>query len=173
MTERFEGKVVVTPYDEEKMRLKERVFVTGGQNVAMDKVVEADSNHVQALNYLAYSLAELNKDLDRAEKLAMRAVQLDPTDAFIKDTLGWVYFQKGQYKKAVDYLEKAHKSLPDVSVIADLGDAYLKLQQIEKAHQTFEKAIGVESDVERKVKIQNKITELRKGVTDRKPASQP
>ncbi len=65
----------------------------------MNKVIDADSEHVQALNYLAYSLAEMKKDLRRAEQLALKAEKLDQTDAFIKDTVGWVYYQKGDYVK--------------------------------------------------------------------------
>jgi tetratricopeptide (TPR) repeat protein len=96
----------------------------------MNKVIDIDADHVQALNYVAYSLAEMKKDLPRAEELALKAVELDKSDAFVKDTLGWVYYQQGQFDKAVEILEKAHKELPDVDIIADhLGDARTKLNQ--------------------------------------------
>jgi tetratricopeptide (TPR) repeat protein len=139
----------------------------------MNKVIEIDSDHIQALNYVAYSLAEMKKDLPRAEELALKAVQLDKSDAFIKDTLGWVYYQKGEFEKAVQILEKAHKELPDVGIIADhLGDAYLKLKKNNKAMQTFQKAFDLENDSAKKKLIENKIVDIKNSENNRKPASE-
>lgn len=151
----------------DRMNDKENMFIH------MNKVIEVDGEHVQALNYLAYSLAEMKQDLSRAEQLALKAEKLDQTDAFIKDTVGWVYYQKGDYVKAVQFLEKAHKELPEVGVIADhLGDAYLKLKQNEKAFQTFQKAFELETDPEKKKIIQEKIVDVKTTETNRKPASE-
>ncbi len=141
--------------------------------IYMNKVIEIDGDHVQALNYVAYSLAEMNKDLVRAEQLAIKAEQLDKADAFIKDTLGWVYYQKGEFYKAVQFLEKAHQQLPDVGIIADhLGDAYLKLKQNNKAYQAFQKAFDLENDPIKKKLIQGKIGDVKHAEEIRKPASQ-
>ncbi len=138
----------------------------------MNEVIEIDEEHVQALNYIAYSLAEMKKDLRRAEQLALKAEKLDQSDAFIKDTVGWVYFQKGDYVKAVQFLERAHKQLPDVGIIAEhLGDAYLKLKQKDKAFQTFQKAFELETDPEKKKMIQEKIVDVKNSESNRKPAS--
>lgn len=140
---------------------------------AMNRVIQLDSEHVQALNYLAYSYAEMGQNLNIAETYALKAHQLDKNDPFIKDTLGWIYYQKGEYRKAVDYLEKAHKEMPEVGIIAEhLGDAYLKLRQNERAHELFEKAIGLETDLEKKEKIKDKISESMKKNSDRLPASE-
>lgn len=139
----------------------------------MNQVIEIDEEHVQALNYIAYSLAEMKKDLRRAEQLALKAEKLDQSDAFIKDTVGWVYFQKGDYVKAVQFLERAHKQLPDVGIIAEhLGDAYLKLKQKDKAFQTFQKAFELETDPEKKKMIQEKIVDVKNSESNRKPASE-
>lgn len=139
----------------------------------MNQVIEIDEEHVQALNYVAYSLAEMKKDLRRAEQLALKAEKLDQSDAFIKDTVGWVYFQKGDYVKAVQFLERAHKQLPDVGIIAEhLGDAYLKLKQKDKAFQTFQKAFELETDPEKKKMIQEKIVDVKNSESNRKPASE-
>lgn len=141
--------------------------------IHMNKVLEIDADHIQALNYVAYSLAEMKEDLSRAESLALRAEQLDKSDAFIKDTIGWVYYQKGEFNKAVQFLEKAHQQLPEVGIIADhLGDAYLKIKQNNKAYQTFQKAFDFESDPEKKKQIQNKIVDVEHIAEQRKPASE-
>lgn len=129
----------------------------------MKKALSLNNEHVQTLNYLAYSLADMKKDLPQAEEMALKAHTLDKQDPFIQDTVGWVYYQKGEYDKAVKYLEKAHQSQPDVGVIADhLGDGYTKLNKAEKAQQLFQKALSSEQDAQKKKQILNKIADLKK-----------
>ena len=45
----------------------------------------------------------------------MRALEVSPDDGFFIDSLGWVYYQKGEYTKAVEQLERAVKSLPSTA----------------------------------------------------------
>ena len=139
----------------------------------MKKALSLNNEHVQALNYLAYSLADMKKDLAQAEEMALKAHSLDKQDPFIQDTVGWVYYQKGEYDKAARYLEKAHQQQPDVGVIAEhLGEVYIKLNKAEKAQQMFQKALSLESDEQKKKQILNKIAELKKSQTNRLPASE-
>ena len=48
----------------------------------MNKVLEQDKDHVQALNYLAYTYAELGKNLEDAGLMANRALELQPGDGY-------------------------------------------------------------------------------------------
>lgn len=141
---------------------------------SMEKVLEIDPEHVQAMNYLAFSLAEMNEQLDRAEKLARNAWEKDKNDGFILDTLGWILFKKGNYKEAVFHLEKAYEIQPSVGIIAEhLGDVYTKIQKFEKAKALFKKANELEDDQARKQDIQTKISKLESDIKNlnRKPAS--
>ena len=47
-----------------------------------------------AANNLAYLYAEANENLDRALILAQTAVEQAPDNPDVRDTLGWVYYQK-------------------------------------------------------------------------------
>ncbi|MCM2353615.1 MAG: tetratricopeptide repeat protein, partial [Pseudobdellovibrio sp.] len=88
------------------------------------------------------------------------------------DTLGWVYFKKGEYAKALTYLEKAHEFAPDVGVIAEhLGDVYLKLKKDDKARNAYLKARKEEKDSARLKALDGKITSLEKTDSQRSPAS--
>jgi len=141
---------------------------------SMEKTLEIDPDHVQAMNYIAFSLAEMNVELDRAEKLARLAVQKEKNDGFILDTLGWILYKRGNYKEALANLEKAYELQPTVGVIAEhLGDAYVKVQKLDKAKALFKKANELEVDQDRKRDIQTKLTRLESNVKDqnRKPAS--
>lgn len=140
----------------------------------MKKVVEMDPNHVQGLNYLAFTYADMGQNLDEAEKLVKRALELEPKDAYIIDTHGWVLYRKGQFEDAIKVLEAAYQLQPNEAVIAEhLGDAYLKVQMSDKARSMYQRAAEIEVD-ERKVKdIRAKISAVEKQELhpQRQPAS--
>ncbi len=125
---------------------------------SMRLVLDIDENHVQALNYLAYTLAENNIDLNEAESLARKALTLQPNDGYILDTLGWIQFKRGDTKGAIQTLETAHELQKDEAIIAEhLGDAYFKYQMREQAILMYQRAAQLESDSIKLVKIQEKL----------------
>ena len=151
---------------QDKMNLKEQMVLS------MKKVLEYESDHTQAMNYLAFSWAEMNVELDQAEKYARFAVKKEKDDAFIMDTLGWVLYKKGQYKEAAEVLEKAHALQPTVGIISEhLGDIYSKIQKFEKAWSYFMKAVESESDTSKRKDIQIKMSQIESNVKNRRPAS--
>lgn len=150
----------------------DRIGRTKDTIAEMRKVLALDGDHVQALNYLAYTFAELGENLDEAEALAYKAMKLQPSDGFIIDTLGWVLFKRGRIEDAIQYLEAAYKLKPDESVIAEhLGDAYYVYELNDKARQMYLKAVNVESDQAKINKIRAKITSMDSRPQNRRPAS--
>jgi tetratricopeptide (TPR) repeat protein len=127
----------------------------------MQKVVELDPNHVQGLNYLAFTFAEMNKNLIEAEKLARRATHLDPQDGYVLDTLGWILYKQNKTSEAIKYLEAARKFQPTVSIIAEhLGDAYLKVSLTDRAIEMYNKAIENETDAKKKDELRLKLSAI-------------
>ncbi len=77
------------------------------------------------MNYLGYNLLERNEDIETAFDMLRRAYRMEPDSTAIMDSLGWAYFQKGDYDQAVTYLEKAVRSSgSDMTINEHLGDAY-------------------------------------------------
>lgn len=140
----------------------------------MKKVVEIDPNHSQGLNYLAFTWVEMNTNLNEAEKLARRAVELDPQDGYILDTLGWVLYKKGDKRESLKMLEAAHRFQPTVGIIAEhLGDVYRDLAMSDKAKKMYEKAKSLENDEKKINELKEKILAIEKQVLpNRVPASQ-
>jgi Tfp pilus assembly protein PilF len=65
-----------------------------------------------------------------------------PNDGYITDSLGWVYYQQGRYKEAIQYLEEAVKLVPDdAAILEHLGDAYMKINDRKKAVDYYKKAL--------------------------------
>ncbi len=80
------------------------------------------------LNYLGYSWVEQGAHLKEAFKMLRRAVELQPDDGYIVDSLGWANYKLGHYQQAVKYLERAIQLKPGDPVINDhLGDAYWRI----------------------------------------------
>lgn len=129
--------------------------------VHMQRVLELDDSHVQALNYVAYTFADQNRNLDEAEKLVRKALKASPGDGYILDTLGWVYFRQGKLNDSIRTLEIAHKAKPEEAIIAEhLGDAYSKAELVEKALAMYQKAIALEKNDLRLPNIKVKMAEI-------------
>ena len=109
---------------------------------AMRKVIAIDPKHSNALNYLGYTYADLGQNLDEAEQLIKEALKYKPNDGYITDSLGWVYYKKGDFEKALKYLQKAVDLVPDDPIMLEhLGDAYLKLNDKVNALKYYKKSL--------------------------------
>lgn len=80
------------------------------------------------LNYLGYSMIEKKINLNEAVAMVKKAVQLKPNDGYIVDSLGWAYFQLGDFEEAVTQIERAVDLNPADPIIGEhLGDAYWRI----------------------------------------------
>jgi Tfp pilus assembly protein PilF len=124
---------------------------------------------------LAYTYAELGKNLEDATAMAAHALELQPNDGYILDTIGWIHFKKGEDEEAIKYLEAAHRAKSDEAIIAEhLGDAYLRHQMWQKAQKMYIRAAELERDLDHNRKIMEKIANVQNQVQDgssRAPAS--
>jgi putative PEP-CTERM system TPR-repeat lipoprotein len=104
------------------------------------QVLQLDPRHPGALNNLAYLLADFVNKPDEALKYAQMAMEADPDNPAVQDTIGWVYYQKGIYHTAVRYLEQAVKAGAP-SACYHLGLAYTKLGQAAAANKMLQAAL--------------------------------
>jgi tetratricopeptide (TPR) repeat protein len=110
------------------------------------------------LNYLGYSLVDQGLKLDEALGMIKKAVELRPTDGYIVDSLGWVYYRLGKYDEAVKELERAIELRPSDPVINDhLGDAYWKVGRRNEARFQWNHARDLGPEPEELPKILKKI----------------
>jgi tetratricopeptide (TPR) repeat protein len=114
---------------------------------AAEAAQKAAPDYSESYNFIGYLYAERGLKLDRALELIQKALSLEPKNPNITDSLGWVYYQKGEYPKAVETLEQALTLLtPDYmrgsSVIYEhLGDTYEKVGNLEKARANWKLAL--------------------------------
>lgn len=134
------------------------------------KALELQPEHPYVLNYLAYSWIEQGHNFDRALEMLEQAVSLRPSDGFIVDSLGWVYFRLGKYHLAVEQLERANELLPTDPVLNDhLGDAYWRVGRHDEARYQWRRALQFSPEEDQVPVIQAKIE---KGLGKPPPAPQ-
>lgn len=123
----------------------------------MRDVIRQDPKHSTALNYLGYLYAESGENLDEAESLVLQALKLKPNDGFYKDSLGWVYYQKKQFKKALDVLLEANQLIPEEGVVLEhIGDVYRALNQKDRAQEFYDQALKTRLESRDRKRIQDK-----------------
>lgn len=127
----------------------------------MEKVLALKPDDPFALNYVGYSWAEKRKNLAEAQNYIEKAVSLRPEDGFIRDSLGWLFYIKGEMALAVVELEKALRLEPDDPTINEhMGDAYLGVAEGEKALAAYRKSLELYKEEEKKAAVSRKIEKL-------------
>ena len=75
-------------------------------------------DHPHLLNDLAYLRVEAGDLSDEVLAMALRAVDQKPASGAFTDTLGWVYWQRGEITPALEHLERAARLSPEDPVVA-------------------------------------------------------
>ena len=108
----------------------------------MEEVINIDPDHAAALNFIGYTLAEQGLNLDRAEILIKKALNLDPENGYYLDSLAWLYFKSGKLDQAWETISSAVARVTDDPIIwehyADIASA---LQKFEQARSGYEQAL--------------------------------
>ncbi len=122
----------------ERIGKKEEAFNT------FQKIISFDSTDATALNYVGYTYAERAESLDYALNLIERALSIEPNNGYFIDSRGWVYYQKGDYESALSDLKRASELIEDAVILEHLGDVYVKLNEVEKAIEVYQKVLSLE-----------------------------
>lgn len=111
-----------------------------------DSCLIYDPNNADVLNNVAYNITKQpNPDLKRAEKMAAKAIELEPDNTYIIDTYAWILFLLGDNFLSEFYFEKLlrieNNNQLSIETLYHLGCLYLKTNRIDKAKQQWQKAL--------------------------------
>ncbi|MBO6621978.1 MAG: tetratricopeptide repeat protein [Balneola sp.] len=119
-----------------------------GNNEEADRVYELslryDPDNHNAMNNYAYNLSIRGVNLEKAQQLALKAIELDPENAAYLDTMGWVFYKLGEYEKAKRFIKASIDLNTDeasAEVLEHLGDVYDKLNNAGEAKKWWKKAL--------------------------------
>ena len=121
-------------------------YAKGNREVALEsfqKAVQTDPGNAQALNNLAYLLADFRNRPDEALKYAEKAQQIAPDNAQYADTMGWILYQKGLYSSAVQQLQRTDSQNGAAIWKYHLAMAYAKTGDIERGKAVLDAALKI------------------------------
>lgn len=141
---------------------EERTGRLGDAERSMRALIKLEPNHAPALNFLGYMLAEQNRELDEAERLILKALSLKPGDGSYLDSLGWVFYQRKEYAKALETLKKALDASPKEGVIMEhIADVLIKNGDFQGAYSYLDQALKTDLEDRDRVRIETKLKDTR------------
>ncbi|MDJ0759910.1 MAG: tetratricopeptide repeat protein [Woeseiaceae bacterium] len=102
--------------------------------------VEKFPESATSLNALGYTLADRTDQYVEAEKLIRKALEYQPDNPAIIDSMGWVLYRLGKNEEALVELEKAYAGFPDPEVAAHIVEVLHALGRQEEALERLVKA---------------------------------
>lgn len=105
-------------------------------------ILEIKPDHAVALNALGYTLADKTDRYQEAFTLIDKALNLDPDNPAIQDSMGWVLFKLNKREEALYFLLKAFQSYQDGEVAAHLGEVLLSLNQKTEAYNIWSNVLA-------------------------------
>lgn len=128
------------------------------------KIIENDPKNAHAYNFIGYSYLERSENFDLAFEFISKAIEINPEDAYIRDSLGWYYFKVGQFDNSLQELKKAFSLVDNDRVIVQhLGQVYLALRKYARAKVFFEKALKLTTTDKERQELKDAI----KGMEDK------
>jgi len=105
----------------------------------LHKILQQDPNDAAALNALGYTLADKTTRYSEAEKYLTKALELQPDEAVIIDSYGWLKFKQGDLPAALKYLQQARdKMTGENEIVVHLAEVLWELNRKSKARELIE-----------------------------------
>jgi len=94
-----------------------------------EKALKLDPENLLILNNYSYFLSLRKAKLEVAEKMSKKTIMAEPENYTYLDTYAWILFNQGNYKKALEYIERAVKFniSGDADILEHYGDILEKL----------------------------------------------
>lgn len=105
-----------------------------------EKALKSNPENDHVLNNYSYFLSLDKKNLELAEAMSTKLIQLHPENTTYLDTHGWVLYTAGRYSEAEKFLKKAASGDTDGTIIEHYGDVLFKLGRVDEAVLQWEKA---------------------------------
>ena len=108
-------------------------------------VISAQPENAAALNALGYTLADQTERYEEAEALIRQAYILQPNEASIVDSMGWISYRLGKMGEAIEFLERAWNLDNNPEIAAHLGEVLWVEGRKDEATAIWLKGRGLDS----------------------------
>ena len=127
---------------------------------------EGGSEFAKSIAYyeMAYNLAEMEEDLDQALDYARMSLEHSPDELrqFPLAALGWVYYKRSEFARAVDCLAQSSELATSATTLTHLGMALLATGEEEDARKVLDEARKLGSGIDT---VEQKLMECLKDST--------
>ena len=110
------------------------------------QILSLEPENALVKNALGYTLTLHTKRYTEALALIKEALDSEPEDPAILDSMGWVLHKLERHQEALPYLEKAHQLYSDPEVSSHLIQVYWLLGQKEKAMSLLKSSSAASPD---------------------------
>ncbi len=110
-------------------------------------------------NNLGYFYLERDLKPELAEKLLLRAYELDGSEAAIMDSVAWLRYKQKKYPAAKTMILKALKNGDDPEILIHAGDIHAALGEWAAAEKFWHQALSLTSDKKEQAQILKKLAE--------------
>lgn len=100
-------------------------------------------------NDLGYTYADLGLKLDKAERMIRLALAEQPRNAAYLDSLGWVFYKRGDFTRAVSFIQRAvrlQEDDPDPILYDHLADALYRAGRSDDARVNWQRALSIRGE---------------------------
>ncbi|MDY0206082.1 MAG: tetratricopeptide repeat protein [Pseudomonas sp.] len=122
-------------------------------------IIKRNPDNAMALNALGYTLADRTDRLEEARVLIEQAHEIEPHDAAITDSLGWVYYRLGDLVTAERLLREAFSAFPDAEVAAHLGEVLWQQNKRSEARRIWNAALKADPNDATLVETMQRLTQ--------------
>lgn len=126
--------------------LLERAGRTSEALQALEQLHRARPRDATLTNALGFILADHTRELPRAEKLIRSALESEPDNPAILDSLGWVSYRRGATRPALLLLERAWRLFRDGDIAAHYGEVAWASGDQARARAIWSQALAADPD---------------------------
>lgn len=108
-------------------------------------ILSEQPENAAALNALGYTLADQTERYDEAEALIRQAYILQPNEASIIDSMGWIAYRQGRLAEAEEFLRRAWRLDRNPEIAAHLGEVLWQQGKKEQAVETWREGQAIDS----------------------------
>ncbi len=129
----------------------------------MESILKKDPNHASALNFVGYTLVDMNKDLARGYKLIARALKLEPNNGYFLDSMAWYYYRIGDFKRAWQYIKKAvEREEKDPTIWEHYGDIARDMGLLKEARKGYLRCLKLHPEAAERHRVEKKLHHLKR-----------
>jgi len=127
---------------------------------AIRKAQTLNPGRPEILNFLGYGWVSRGQHVQEGMDLIRQALNITPRSGAIIDSLGWGYYQMGDYEQALSFIEQAVQLEPaDPEINEHLGDVYKAMGRGTEAGYEWQRVLTLKTSARQAAEVRRKIDE--------------